>query len=561
MQKIKTLFKVHFYKLSLAVILVGVGAGFASFLLHEFVYETALYLGTFKTFSISTFFISLALALSSFYLSKTLFKDTNGSGIPQVKLSLVAYKGKMPKRMPFGKFITTFFTLCTGLSFGKEGPMVTIGAAWAHFVSHFLKLNRQLTKVLVSSGATAGLAAAFNTPIAAVVFTIEEILGELNTKYLGPIIVTAVIASVTSYKLLGNQSTFVPVHYHFNIEWHLIFYLILGCFMSLVGHLYTQTILVSKKIRNLYFKKFDFLFVTVAVFLAALLSQVSPEVLGDGTYTINKLLLGSIDHPLYMLVLIFLLKFVLMSSSYSSGLSGGLFMPVLFLGAVGGGIFGTSLVELGVEHIDVGAFALLGMTSLLVAVIRTPFTAFVMLFEMTRNYELILPLMISSIVAYKISSLLNPESVYESVAEYEGVHLPTANDNEILNDMIVEECMVRNVFTLEANASITKYEEDVKDHRFGGYPVLKHGRLIGVVNKSDIKKALKDGLDLKVYDLLKYTTIYIYPDQSLIVALDRMKRFELGRLPVVSRFNDKQLLGIITPEDIVKYLGVQREEQ
>ena len=563
MSKLRSLLKTSFYKLSIGVILIGIGAGVASYLLHETVYLTALYLGTFKTFNFTTLIISLAFALTSFFLTKYLFKDTNGSGIPQVKLALVAYKGKMPKRMPFGKFVTTFLTLCSGLSFGKEGPMVTIGAAWAHFVSHYMKLNRQMTKVLVSSGATAGLAAAFNTPIAAVVFTIEEVLGELNTKYLGPIIVTSVLASVTSYKLLGNQSTFVPLHYQFTIEWHLVFYLMLGFFMSLLGLLFTKSIIISKKIRNKYFKDYEFLFVAVAIIFAACFSQYTPEVLGDGIYTMNKLLLGSIDHPLHVLIFILIMKFILTSSSYSSGLSGGIFMPVLFLGAVGGAIFGLSLSSIGIEKIDVGAFALLGMTSLLVAVIRTPFTAFVMLFEMTRNYELILPLMISSIVAYKISMLFDPESVYESVAEYEGIHLPTISDNESLNDMTVEECMQTKVFTLNFDTLIDDYSEVVEGHDFGGYPVLKNHRLMGVVNRCDIQRKLrsKQSGGVKVKDLLKYTTIYIYPDQSLLIALDRMKRFELGRLPVVSRFNDKQLLGIITPEDIVKYLGIHREEQ
>ena len=562
MKKLDHLLKTDFYKICIAILMIGFGAGLFSYMLHESVHLATHYLGTFNQFTLKTYLFAIVMALISYALTKFIFKDTNGSGIPQVKLSLVAYKGKMPRRMPFGKFLTSFFTLCSGLSFGKEGPLVTISAAWAHLVSHLLNLNRQLTKILVVSGATAGLSAAFNTPIAAVVFTIEEILGELNTKYLGPIIVTSVVASVTSYKLLGNSSTFIPLNYGFHIEWHLFLYLLLGLLMSGVGYILVKTILISKTIRNKYFKKYDFLFVIIAVSIAALFSQYSSDVLGDGTSTINKLLLGKSSQILSYMFVIFLMKILLISSSYSTGLSGGLFMPVLFLGAVGGSVFGIVLVKLGIENIEIGAFALLGMTSLLVAVIRTPFTAFVMLFEMTRDYELILPLMISSIAAYWISTLMNPESVYESVAEYEGVHLPTHRDNECLNEMIVEDCMVTDIVTLDVNDTVMGVQDKVSNAIFGGFPVLKNDKLAGVINKCVLKERIEQNKDCKIHELLiRYSVISIHPDQSLLLALDRMKRFDIVRLPIVSRFNDKKLLGIITPGDIVDHLGLSKTEE
>ncbi|WP_127716931.1 chloride channel protein [Halobacteriovorax sp. HLS] len=560
MNKLKSLLMFDMYKIGLAVLCVGVGAGGFSYMLHESVHIVTNYLGTFETFDLKSYFFAVIVATISYLLTRFFFKETHGSGIPFVKLSLVAYKGKMPKRMPFGKFLTSFFTLCSGLSFGKEGPLVTISAAWAHLVAHIFKMNRQITKVLVVSGATAGLSAAFNTPIAAVVFTIEEIMGELNTKYLGPIIVASVIASVTSYKLFGNKATFVSLNYGFHTEWHFFSYLLLGLVMSLVGFLFVKIILFSKDIRKKYFEKLDLLFVIFAVSLAGLFSQYSSEVLGDGTATINKLLMGNHNETLSYIAILFVMKLVLSTSAYSTGLSGGLFMPVLFLGAVGGSAFGIILTKLGLSGIEIGAFALLGMTSLLVSVIRAPFTAFVMLFEMTRDYELILPLMISSIAAYWISTVIDPESVYESVAEYEGVHLPTHSDNECLNEMAVEDCMIKEVISIASNKTVFEVKDTFLNYDIGGFPVLKNGRLIGVVNKCDLKAKLDEAPDTAVSALLKHSIISIYPDQSLLVALDRMKRFEIGRLPVVSRFNDKELLGIITPQEIVRFLGLSKEE-
>lgn len=548
------------YQVALAIILIGLGAGVFSFLLHESVALISGPLGTLQPFTYKTFIIASACALGSYFLTKFVFKDTQGSGIPQVKLALTAHKGKMPKRMPFGKFITTFLTLCSGLAFGKEGPMVTISAAWANLISHFFKLGLQMNKVLVASGATAGLAAAFNTPIAAVVFTIEEILGEMNTRFLGPIIVTSVVASVTSYKLLGNRSTFIPLDYQFHVEWHLLLYLVLGLVMSLVGLLFVKAILFFKNVKNQYFKRYDFLYVVAIIGLAGVSSHYSFEVLGDGVATINQLLAGNDSRLLVPMLLFFLIKILISSTSYSTGLSGGIFMPVLCLGAIGGTFVGHLFQKLGVSHIEVGVFALLGMTSLLVSVIKTPFTAFVMLFEMTRDYELILPLMISSIGAHWISNILSHESVYESVAEYEGVHLPTPADNECLNEMIVRECMVKDVFCLKADMNIENVMESVEQSKYSGFPVIRNDKLIGVVNRCELKEKLQSDPKSKVIHAAKYSVISIYPDQSLLIALDKMKRFEISRLPVVSRFNDKKLIGLVTPEDIINFLGLSKQE-
>lgn len=559
MKKFNEVLKSDLSKISFAIIFIGTGSGLFSVLLHEIVELTSQLIGTSKRFTIQTYFYSLGVAMTSYFLTKNIFSDTNGSGIPQVKLALVAYKGKMPRRMPIGKFITSFLTLCSGLSFGTEGPLVTICASWGHLVAHVLRFNREVTKVLVSSGATAGLAAAFNTPIAAVVFTIEEVLGELNTRYLGPIVVTSVLASVTSYKLLGNHSTFIPLEYKFHIEWHLFLYLILGLLMSISGFFLVKGILYCKKLRNIYFKNNEYLFIFIVISIVALSSQYSIDTLGDGAHTINRLLDGKGLHYISSLCLIFILKIALTSASYSTGLSGGLFMPVLFIGAVGGAIFGLALQKIGISRIEPGVFALLGMTSLLVAIIRTPFTAFIMLFEMTRDYELILPLMISSIGAYWISNLITKESVYELVAEYEGVHLPTSSDNECLNEMSVEECMTKEVLCLESNDFIKDIIGVVSDSTYSGFPVLKDNRLIGVVNRCELQEMFLENPDCKVANTAKYSVISIYPDQSLLVALDKMKRFEIGRLPVVSRFNDRYLLGLVTPEDIVNYLGLSKQ--
>ncbi len=557
--KFNYLFKSEFYKFSFGVFLVGCGAGLASYLMHIVIDLLKRYAKTDGPFGLTAIGFSLAFTGVSYLLTKTWLQDTTGSGIPQVKIALVAFKGRMGKRLPGGKFITTILTLASGLSFGKEGPMITIGASWGHLVAYILKLNRQLTKLLTTAGATAGLSAAFNTPIAAVIFTLEELLGQLNTKYLGPIILTSVLASVTSYKLLGNQTTFIHLSYKFNIEWHLILFLVLGLIMSSVGFIFVRSIIFAKDIKKKYFKEKNFLFIVIVVGLAAGISQFAPETLGDGVGSINLMLAGKHTSLLKVLGVLFLMKFILSSASYSTGLSGGIFMPVLFLGAVGGNLYGHFLHNIGITDIEIGVCTLMGMTSLLVAVIRAPFTAFIMIFELTGDYELILPLMTSSIVAYWFSYNFDQETVYETLAEYEGVHLPGVSDNECLHEMSVEEAMVKDVASLRWGEPVANYEEVINQNDFGGFPVLKKGKLVGVLNRRELKTMLEKNPDGLIGDLLKYNPITIYADQSLVVALDKMKRFDIGRLPVVSRVNDKQLLGIITPKDIINYLDLTKQ--
>ncbi len=558
MNKFDPLFKLHFYKLSTAVLLIGLGGGISSYLFHEIIHWATVRLHTFETFTFTTYAYALALAFLSYFLTQKYFNGTNGSGIPQVKLAIVTKKGSMLKRMTLGKFITSALSLCSGLSFGKEGPLVAISAAWGHLISHMFKLNPKITKILVSSGATAGLAAAFNAPIAAVVFTIEEILGELNTKYLGPIIVTSVLASFTSYTLMGGKSTFISSSHEFHIEWHLILYLVLGLLMSLVGFLFTKLILSLKEIRKRYFKKLDYLYIGIVVTLVAIASNFSKEVLGDGISTINQILSGAEINSFTFLLVLFVLKLCLTSASYSTGLSGGLFMPVIFLGAIGGSAYAGFLTEIGIAQIEVDAFALIGMTSLLVAVIRTPFTAFLMLFEMTRDYELILPLMFSSITAYLVSNMINPSSVYESVAEYEDVHLPIQSDNECLHEVSVDECMIKDVVTLSLQDSSDKIKDLTKESDYRWFPVLNFNKLLGVVSKYDLDKALGSEEEWDLRGLVKNQMISIHSDQNLIIALDRMKKFDINLIPVVSRYNSKQLLGIISMSDIFEYFRLNK---
>lgn len=230
------------------------------------------------------------------------------------------------------------------------------------------------------------------------------------------------------------------------------------------------------------------------------------------------------------------------------------------MGAIGGYAFAETLIYFGVANIDPGSFAILGMTSYLVAVIRIPFTAFVMLFEMTRDYDFILPLMIASASSYLVSSLLSRGSVYEIVAQYEGVDLPHQDDNETLDTMLVEECFVQGVTTLNARQTLKQAREKIDGFSFSAFPVLSQGELYGVLSRSELDGALSKNENALVGDVCQKDIITIHPDQSLLIAMDKMKRFGISRLPVVSRYNTKRIVGLITMEHIFRHFRGRNSE-
>lgn len=541
------------------LVITGLSAGAISFLFHKAPHFIAEHTQTLKAFGPQAFLWSLALTFLSLFLTRNLFAETHGSGIPQVKLSLAASKGRMQKRMPFGKLLTSILTLSSGLSFGKEGPAVTTSASLAHLYAYLFRLSAEMKKLLVITGSAAGLSAAFNTPIAAVVFVLEEILGALNTKYLGPIIICSVIASLTSQNLLGGKTTFVATYNDFSTEWHLVFYLILGLLMAIAGSFWVKTVIRMKEFRFNQLKGRAYLFLFIVVVVVGICSHIDPRVLGSGTQSINEMMLGLFDSD--QILLLFVLKFFLAAMAYSTGLSGGLFMPVLFMGAVGGYAFGESLQFFGVEGISSGSFAILGMTSFLVAVIRIPFTAFIMLFEMTRDYDFILPLMLASAGAYLSSILMSRGSVYEIVAQYEGVDLPDQEDHELLDNMLVEECYVQKVTTLNVKQTCAEAYDKIKDFSYSGFPVLAQGELIGMISRAEVTNAYKQNPNISIGDLCQKDIITIHPDQSLLIAMDKMKRFGVSRLPVVSRYNTKRIVGLITLENIINHFGLRSTDE
>ncbi|CAM9955007.1 unnamed protein product, partial [Chrysoparadoxa australica] len=500
--------------------------------------------------------------LISGYLTTRHFPGTSGSGIPGVRVGLAVYHGRITFGQTIMKFITSVLSLSTGFSLGREGPTAAISAGIGSWFGQVFHLSKRKVKSLVAIGAAGGIAAAFNTPIAAVVFTLEEIVGDLNAKMLGNIVISSVVASITAHVLTGNNPTFQALEHKLGHPSELALYVIVGITTAVMGPLWVKSVLWARQFSLRVFKGHRLTIIMFTFLIIAGISHLQPEALGSGHDTIEVALLNLLKDWKFLLGL-YVLKFVATTLCYGSGVSGGLFLPTLLMGAtlgsLCGAVFDIMMPEL---QLNIGAFALVGMGAYFASVIRAPFTSIIMVFEMTRDYHIILPLMIANMVSYYISSKLHEGSIYESISEQDGIHLPTKEDNEILETLIVEDAMVVDPYSLNANLSVKEAEDLILEEPYSGFPILKNGLLVGMIAKSELKKAMaKKEEEKNIMEISEKKVISIYPDQSLMVAFHKLDRFNISRLPVVSRINDKRMIGIITAENIVSQFGYHIKDE
>src|SRR6202790_2684232 len=359
------------------------------------------------------------------YLLYRYFPDARGSGVPQTKAALYARGGRISLSTVLGKFFCTSATLASGIPLGREGPAVQVGAGIASVLGRKLGLRPEKVKALIPVGAAAAVAAAFNTPLAAVLFALEEVVGDMHAPVLGSV----VLASATSWAilrlLLGNDPLFQVPQYQLVHPGELGIYAILGVAGGFVSVAFTK-LLLWMRARFLRFPRKTVWFQPVAGgLMVGVMGWFVPQLLGVGYKHVGEVLNGRM--ALRLMVLLLVLKLVAVATSYASGNAGGIFGPSLFLGAMLGGVVGTVAQHfLPGYAASPGAYALVGMGTAFAGIIRAPMTSVVMIFETTQDYAVIVPLMISNLVSFFISARLQREPIYDVLAYQDGVHLPSA---------------------------------------------------------------------------------------------------------------------------------------
>lgn len=498
--------------------------------------------------------IPTAGALFSGYLLFRYFPNARGSGIPQAKFALFIRNGYISLRTVFGKFLCCAISLASGIALGREGPSVQIGAGITSVIGRRFGLSAANVRALVPAGCAAALATAFNTPIAAVLFSLEEILGDLHAPVLGSVVLSSATAWMVLHLLLGDQPLFHVPPYQLVSPLEFGIYAILGVLGGLGSVAFVKLLLNIR----LWFRRLPGATVwfqpAVGGLFVGLMGWFVPEILGVGYDYVDRVLGGEI--PVKIMAMLAVMKIIATPMCYSSGNAGGIFGPSLFIGAMIGGATG------GVAHslfpaltANPGAYALVGMGTAFAGIVRTPFTSVIMIFEMTRDYSIIVPLMISNMISFIISRQLQPEPIYEALAHQEGVYLPTAESREEMTGPPVSGVMDAEATLLPPNSDLETARSFLNSHKANSWPVGENGVVRGVITRREIDAA-PPGATL-VRDLLKPDTYpYVHTDHPLSFALERMRNANVDVLPVVSRANIHELCGAISQASILHEYGV-----
>jgi len=479
--------------------------------------------------------------------------DARGSGIPQVKTAYFTNYGRMPFKSAIGKAVISAISLGTGASIGREGPTVQICAAVSSFLGRFFGVSRRRLMELLPVGSAAAVAAAFNTPISAVTFAFEEIIGDLNQRMLGGIVIAAVIASAISRAFEPGHLYPGVTAYGLQHPAELIFYLLLGAIIGGVSVFFSNTLLKLRLIFRQLRQIPMWIKPAIGGFIVGVIGLFAPQAMGGGYTTLTSALQGRL--PMMLLLTLSVAKIVTTVVSYGSGGSGGIFAPSLFIGAMVGGTLGF-VVEAAIPGHPTapGAFALVGMGASFCGVVRAPITSVLIVFEMTQNYSLILPLMIANATSYLVAQRLNPTPIYEALLEQDGIRLAPAQPQVSLHKLTASSVMTRDVVTLPANLSIREAIEYVITNPHYGFPVVDGARkMVGFITRDELRHHQAEGNeDAMLGDLAIKDVVTAYPDHPLDAVMLKLGEGEFSLLPVVSRKDQRQLVGIISMRDIVR---------
>ncbi|RAM48747.1 MAG: chloride channel protein [Hapalosiphonaceae cyanobacterium JJU2] len=475
-----------------------------------------------------------------------------GSGMSEVKAVLAQVPMPLNLRIALVKLVSATLVLATGIPLGREGPTVQIGAAIANQFSRWFPTSPDHRRQLIAAGAGAGLAAAFDAPIAGVLFVVEELLQDVSGITLGTAILASFIAAVVS-RILGNHSLDLDLHLvtpntsFFALE--IPFYLLLGILAGLAGVLFNRGVLASLSFYNRFLKISLPWRIGLAGLVTGFALVVLPPVFRDNAGLRELLLAGNANWQLVSLA--FCIQFLLIIFTYGSGAPAGLLVPTLALGAALGylvGIWESHWLGLSLAT----TYARVGMGAFFCGVARVPITAVIIVFEMTTDFNLVLPLMIVSVTAYLIAELFEAGSLYDKLLEFKGIHLSKeATSQGSWLELTAADVMQRRVETLSSRMRLDEALQAFSQSSHRGFPVLEDGKLVGILTQKDVANLSQRGLngDHSVAEVMTPEPITTYPKDTLAHVLHLLNHYNLSSLPVVS---GRRLVGIITRSDIIR---------
>ncbi len=537
--------------------LIGLLGGFGAIGLKYLIHFFQDILWGNETYDASMFLTILIPTGGAFVVGMIIYffsQEAKGHGVPEVMEAIALRKGVIRARVVISKAIASSLTIASGGSVGREGPIIQIGSAIGSAFGQLFKFSQNRMQTLVGCGAAAGIAAAFNAPIAGAIFAVEIILRDFTVRQFTPIVIASVSATVVSRAFYGNVVAFTVPSYELVNPVELIPYAVLGLVAGGVAILFVKTLYFfedkfdAKKIP-------DFYKTAVGGLLVGIYGLTFPQIFGVGYKAIDLALLGKMSAWL-LLILIFL-KILASSITLGSGSSGGVFAPSLFIGAMTGGLFGTIVHKLfPAITAGPGAYALVAMSAVVGASTHAPITAIMIIFEMTNDYKIILPLMIATTISSLLTTKLQKGSIYTLKLMNRGVNIHQGREINILKSMQVKDYIRDNIEIIKSNASmkeiVGRFINSDSRHL---YLIDKKKEIIGKITQNELSTVAPDYENLK--DIIVAEDIST-PSYAIVNEMDHldfvMKEFEkenVGEIPVVSNCDPTKILGTIWRIDVI----------
>ncbi len=552
--------------IALMALAVGVGGAVAS-VLFVWMIDSVTHLSDWATSRLGWVGLIGTAALGGLIVGLMVFffaKEAKGHGVPNVMAAIALKGGRIRPRVVAVKGIASAITIATGGSAGREGPIVQVGSALGSAIGQWFKVSESNMKTLVACGAAAGIAATFNAPIGGVFFAMEVILGDWDGARFGLITISSVAAAALAHGMMGDHPALAELSYTLKSGWELGFYALLGVVIMLGAQLYSKVLYGFEDYFDESKRVPEWVKPAIGGILFAVLGLAVPATLGRGEDIVHSLLSGRLPEqvsswsmlgPAVILLLLGLGKILSTSITIGSGGSGGIFFPGLFIGAAFGGSFGHVAHSLAPNiTASPGAYALVGMGAFFAGMTHAPITAIVMLFEMTRDYRIILPLMLTCAIAAALSKWMHPESIYTLKLVRDGIHLRRGREVGALRSLAAREVMSTKIDAVHELDTIGDVIAFMQKTHHTGFPVLDaEDRLVGMISLSDIRRTPLEGrLTKRVSQVMTRPVVAVGPETNVEEVLQIMSRRDIGRVPVIDPHgDDDRLLGLITRSNIL----------
>ena len=462
--------------------------------------------------------------------------------------------GIMKPKETIAKAVGSCVTLGFGGSAGQEGPIAQLGGAIGSYIGQIFKVSRGKIPVFVACGIAAGIAATFNAPVAGVLFAEEvALIKDFRIGSFLPIVISAAIGTVVSRSLRGNDPIFVVPPYQFVSIKELLFYAVFGVILGFFSAGFIKLFFTAKEAFS-RLKRPSRLKPVLGGFMVGVIGIFFPYVLGNGYDEVDKILKNEL--PLLIIIGLIFIKPIATTITIGSGWPGGLFAPSIFIGAAAGSVFGKLVSSMLASTVPLsGAYATVGMGTFLAAVTQAPLTSIFLIFEMTQSYQVVIPIMISSVLASMTSRLLIGGSLESLELNKAGIHLEEEVGGRIIHLLQAKDIMRRDVETIPENMTLRELIEFLPQSRFTTFPdVDKEGKLVEKISIQDIRKRIKEESikDLVVVkELATLNVVTVNPEDTLYAVLKKWEKKPVEILPVIESKTSRKIIGALSRKDVI----------